>query len=149
MRRRMSDLGVVGQHAVGVEIPRLYGEALAEMKSGTPPGDPAVRRIASRLDELSALLRGGTDSGASAAVRALWADRAGGCHPATAAPTGASLSLPGPGPLRPLTDRRPETTCIWTIGIPKKRNEDDDHHDRAPHVAGGDPPRGGGGGAAR
>jgi DNA-binding transcriptional MerR regulator len=75
MRRRMSDLGVVGEHAVGVEIPRLYGEALAEMKSGTPPGDPAVRRIAGRLDELSALLRGGTDSGASAAVRALWADR--------------------------------------------------------------------------
>jgi DNA-binding transcriptional MerR regulator len=75
MRRRMSDLGVVGEHAVGVEIPRLYGEALAEMRSGTPPGDPAVRRIVSRLDELSALLRGGTDSGASAAVRALWADR--------------------------------------------------------------------------
>jgi DNA-binding transcriptional MerR regulator len=75
MRRRMSDLGVVGEHAVGVEIPRLYGEALAEMRSGTPPGDPAVRRIASRLDELSALLRGGTDSGASKAVRALWADR--------------------------------------------------------------------------
>jgi DNA-binding transcriptional MerR regulator len=75
MRRRMSDLGVVGEHAVGVEIPRLYGEALAEMRSGTPPGDPAVRRIVSRLDKLSELLRGGTDSVASAAVRALWADR--------------------------------------------------------------------------
>ncbi|HEY2287787.1 MAG TPA: MerR family transcriptional regulator [Streptosporangiaceae bacterium] len=75
MRRRMSDLGVVGEHAVGVEIPRLYGEALAEMRSGTPPGDPAVRRIVGRLDELSALLRDGADSGASAAVRALWADR--------------------------------------------------------------------------
>jgi DNA-binding transcriptional MerR regulator len=75
MRRRMSDLGVVGEHAVGVEIPRLYGEALAEMMSGTLPGDPAVRRIVSRLDELSALLRGGTDSGASEAVRALWADQ--------------------------------------------------------------------------
>jgi hypothetical protein len=34
-----------------------------------------VRRIAGRLDELSALLRGGADSGAGAAVRALWADR--------------------------------------------------------------------------
>ena len=75
MRRRMSDLGVVGEHAVGVEIPRLYGEALAEMRSGTPPGDPAVRRIASRLDELSALLRGGPDTGVSAAVRAMWVDR--------------------------------------------------------------------------
>jgi MerR family transcriptional regulator, thiopeptide resistance regulator len=75
MRRRMSDLGVVGEHAVGVEIPRLYGEALAEMKAGTPPGDPAVRRIVGRLDELSELLRGGQDSGVSTAVRALWADR--------------------------------------------------------------------------
>ena len=75
MRRRMSDLGVVGEHAVGVEIPRLYAEALAEMRAVTPPGDPAVRRIVSRLDELSELLRGGADSAASAAVRAMWADR--------------------------------------------------------------------------
>jgi DNA-binding transcriptional MerR regulator len=75
MRRRMTDLGVVAEHAVGVEIPRLYGEAMQEMKSGTPPGDPSVRRIASRLDELSALLRPAPDSRASAAVRALWADR--------------------------------------------------------------------------
>ena len=80
MRRRMTDLGVVAEHAVGVEIPRLYGEAMREMKSGTPPGDPAVRRIASRLDELSALLRGpdseaSAGSQASAAVRALWVDR--------------------------------------------------------------------------
>lgn len=79
MRRRMGDLGVVAEHAVGVEIPRLYGEAMREMKSGTPPGDPAVREIVGRLDELSGLLRGGADSGmdsgASAAVRALWVDR--------------------------------------------------------------------------
>jgi DNA-binding transcriptional MerR regulator len=74
MRRRMGDLGVVAEHAVGVEIPRLYGEAMREMKSGTPPGDPAVRRIVGRLDELSGLLRG-PDSGASTAVRALWVDR--------------------------------------------------------------------------
>src|SRR6185437_329260 len=74
MRRRMGDLGVVAEHAVGVEIPRLYGEAMREMKAGTPPGDPAVREIVSRLDELSGLLRG-ADSGASAAVRALWVDR--------------------------------------------------------------------------
>jgi DNA-binding transcriptional MerR regulator len=74
MRRRISDLGVVAEHAVGVEIPRLYGEALEEMRSGTPPGDPAVRRIASRLDELSRLLRG-PDSETSAAIRAMWVDR--------------------------------------------------------------------------
>ncbi|HEX3516651.1 MAG TPA: MerR family transcriptional regulator [Trebonia sp.] len=75
IRRRMSDLGVVAEHAVGVEIPKLYGEALTEMRSGTPPGDPAVRRIVGRLDELSELLRGGRDTGVSTAVRALWADR--------------------------------------------------------------------------
>jgi DNA-binding transcriptional MerR regulator len=74
MRQRMNDLGLVAEHAVGVEIPRLYGDAMREMKSGTPPSDPAVRRIASRLDELSGLLRG-QDSGAGDAVRALWVDR--------------------------------------------------------------------------
>jgi DNA-binding transcriptional MerR regulator len=71
---RMGALGVVGEHAVGVEMPRLYGEAMAEMRSGTPPADPAVRRIADRLDELAALIRG-PDTAASAAVRTMWADR--------------------------------------------------------------------------
>jgi MerR family transcriptional regulator, thiopeptide resistance regulator len=75
MQRRMSDLGVVGEHAVGVEMPRLYAEALAEMRSGTPPDDPAVRRIVNRLDELSELLRGRPDSEIGDAVRALWVDR--------------------------------------------------------------------------
>ncbi len=74
MRRRMGELGVVAEHAVGVEIPRLYGEAMREMTSGTPPSDPAVRKIVTRLDELSGLLRG-PDSEASTAVRALWVDR--------------------------------------------------------------------------
>jgi DNA-binding transcriptional MerR regulator len=78
MRRRMSGLGVVAEHAVGVEIPRLYGEAMREMRSGTPPSDPAVRGIVSRLDELSALLRGpesAASTAASTGVRALWVDR--------------------------------------------------------------------------
>ena len=74
MRQRMNDLGLVAEHAVGVEIPRLYGDAMREMKSGTPPSDPAVRRIVSRLDELSGLLRG-QDSRAGDAVRSLWVDR--------------------------------------------------------------------------
>jgi MerR family transcriptional regulator, thiopeptide resistance regulator len=74
MRRRMGELGVVAEHAVGVEIPRLYGEAMREMTSGTPPNHPAVRMIVSRLDELSGLLRG-PDAEASTAVRALWVDR--------------------------------------------------------------------------
>jgi DNA-binding transcriptional MerR regulator len=74
MSRRMGELGVVGEHAVAVEMPRLYGQAMAELRSGTPPGDPAVRRIADRLDELSALVRG-PDPETSAAVRAMWVDR--------------------------------------------------------------------------
>jgi DNA-binding transcriptional MerR regulator len=37
MHRRIGELGVVAEHAVGVEMPRLYGEALEEMRSGTPP----------------------------------------------------------------------------------------------------------------
>src|SRR3984957_9855269 len=36
MRRRIGELGVVAEHAVGVEMPRLYGQALEEMRSGTP-----------------------------------------------------------------------------------------------------------------
>jgi DNA-binding transcriptional MerR regulator len=71
--RRMRELGVVAEHAVGVEMPRLYGEALAEMRSGTPPADPAVRRIVDRLDELSEMIRG-PDTGIATAVHALWAD---------------------------------------------------------------------------
>jgi len=74
MHRRIGELGVVAEHAVGVEMPRLYGEALEEMRSGTPPSDPAVRRIVDRLDELSELIRG-PDAEIGTAVRALWVDR--------------------------------------------------------------------------
>jgi MerR family transcriptional regulator, thiopeptide resistance regulator len=74
MHRRIGELGAVAEHAVGVEMPRLYDEALEEMRSGTPPSDPAVRRIVDRLDELSELIRG-PDSEIGAAVRVLWVDR--------------------------------------------------------------------------
>jgi DNA-binding transcriptional MerR regulator len=74
MHRRITKLGVVAEHAVGVEMPRLYGEALEEMRSGTQPSDPAVRRIVDRLDELSELIRG-PDTEIGTAVRALWVDR--------------------------------------------------------------------------
>src|ERR1035441_4679222 len=36
MLRRFGELGVVAEHAVGVEMTRLYAEALEEMRSGTP-----------------------------------------------------------------------------------------------------------------
>ena len=74
MHRRFGELGVVAEHAVGVEMPRLYAEALEEMRSGTQPSDPAVRRIVDRLDELSELIRG-PDPEIGTAVRALWVDR--------------------------------------------------------------------------
>ena len=73
MRRRMTELGVVAEHAVGVEMPSLYAQALAEMRAGTPASDRAVRRIAGRLDELSRLLRGSNEP-AGGAVRRMWLD---------------------------------------------------------------------------
>jgi DNA-binding transcriptional MerR regulator len=81
MHRRMTDLGVVAEHAVGVEMPSLYQDALAEMRAGTPSSDPAVRRIVDRLDELSRLLRG-SDESAGTTVRQMWLDW-GRQHPDT------------------------------------------------------------------
>ena len=74
MHRRTVELGVVAEHAVGVEMPSLYQEAMAEMRAGTPSSDQAVRRIVDRLDELSRLLRG-PNEGTGAAVRQMWLDQ--------------------------------------------------------------------------
>ncbi|WP_093715604.1 MerR family transcriptional regulator [Actinacidiphila alni] len=74
LRRRMTDLGVVAEHAVAVEMPALYAEAQDEMRGGTPVTDPAVRRIVDRLDELGALLRG-QDAEAAGAARSMWLAR--------------------------------------------------------------------------
>jgi DNA-binding transcriptional MerR regulator len=71
MHRRITELGVVAEHAIGVEMPRLYAEAQDEMRGGTPYSDPAIRRIVDRLDELSAILRG-EDREVSQAVRQMW-----------------------------------------------------------------------------
>jgi MerR family transcriptional regulator, thiopeptide resistance regulator len=71
VRRRFTQLGVVAEHAVGVEMPRLYAQAQEEMRAGTPCSDPAVRRIVDRLDELARLLRGGNRE-IGGAVRAMW-----------------------------------------------------------------------------
>ncbi|WP_051450901.1 MerR family transcriptional regulator [Actinospica robiniae] len=74
MQRRMTDLGIVAEHAVGVEMPRLYADALEELRAGTPSSDPVVRRIVDRLDELSSMIRG-ADASIGAAVRQMWLDR--------------------------------------------------------------------------
>jgi len=71
MRRRFTQLGVVAEHAVGVEMPDLYAQAQQEMRAGTAFCDPAVRRIVDRLDELSRLLRGGSQE-IGEAVRGMW-----------------------------------------------------------------------------
>ncbi|MEZ0110217.1 DNA-binding transcriptional MerR regulator [Catenulispora sp. EB89] len=73
MRRWMAELGVVAEHAIGVEMPSLYQEALSEMRAGTPASDQAVRRIVDRLDELSQLLRG-SDQAGGATARRMWLD---------------------------------------------------------------------------
>jgi DNA-binding transcriptional MerR regulator len=72
MHRRMTDLGVVAEHAIGVEMPRLYAEAQDEMRGGTPHSDPAIRRIVDRLDELSRMLRGGQSRETGQVVREMW-----------------------------------------------------------------------------
>jgi MerR family transcriptional regulator, thiopeptide resistance regulator len=72
MHRRMTDLGVVAEHAIGVEMPRLYAEAQDEMRGGTPYSDPAIGRIVDRLDELSGMLRGGQNREVGQVVREMW-----------------------------------------------------------------------------
>jgi MerR family transcriptional regulator, thiopeptide resistance regulator len=71
MHRRITGLGVVAEHAIGVEMPRLYAEAQEEMRAGTPCSDPAIRKIVNRLDELSAMLRG-QDQEIGQTVRQMW-----------------------------------------------------------------------------
>ena len=72
MHRRMTELGVVAEHAIGVEMPRLYAEAQDEMRGGTPHSHPAIRRIVDRLDELSQMLRGGQNREIGQTVREMW-----------------------------------------------------------------------------
>lgn len=74
LHRRMTDLGVVAEHAVTVEMPALYAEAQDEMRGGTPSTDPAIRRIVDRLDELAGLLRG-PDAEFGRASREMWLAR--------------------------------------------------------------------------
>ncbi|NUP49229.1 MAG: MerR family transcriptional regulator [Catenulispora sp.] len=74
LHRRLTDQGVVAEHAVGVEMPALYQDALREMLAGTPASDPAIRRTVDRLDDLAHLLRG-PDETIGAAFRRMWLDR--------------------------------------------------------------------------
>ncbi|MCX5382284.1 MerR family transcriptional regulator [Streptomyces sp. NBC_00083] len=69
--RHAAAVGPAAHYLLEVEWPELYRRAEESRVSGTPPTDPRVRRIAARMDELSALFSGG-DRTLSAGVRAAW-----------------------------------------------------------------------------
>ncbi|WP_241833365.1 MerR family transcriptional regulator [Streptomyces caatingaensis] len=68
---RAASLGPAAHYHLHVEWPELYRRAARLRSAGTPPSDPAVRRLVARMDELAALFTGG-DAGISAGVRAAW-----------------------------------------------------------------------------
>jgi len=73
LRARGAALGPLAHYLLEVEWPELYRRAERLRAAGTPPGDPRVRRLVARLDELAARFSGG-DRKLSAGVRAAWAD---------------------------------------------------------------------------
>jgi DNA-binding transcriptional MerR regulator len=79
LRERTAELGVLGQHAIGVEWPQLYARAQAELDAGTPPEAADVRAIVDRMDELSALFSQGTPT-PHQQVRELWVRHGGSAY---------------------------------------------------------------------
>ncbi|MEW2549338.1 MerR family transcriptional regulator [Streptomyces sp. NPDC047002] len=73
LRARAAALGPSAHYLLDVEWPELYRRAERCRAAGVPATDQRVRRLAARMDELSALFTGG-DAGISAGVRAAWAD---------------------------------------------------------------------------
>ncbi|WP_329562552.1 MerR family transcriptional regulator [Kitasatospora sp. NBC_01266] len=71
MGERVAALGPAAHYLVEVELPELYRRAEALRLAGSDHGDPKVRQVVRRVDELSALLNGG-DPALSAGVRAAW-----------------------------------------------------------------------------
>ncbi|MFE4870761.1 MerR family transcriptional regulator [Streptomyces sp. NPDC056682] len=68
---RSAALGPAAHYLMEVEWPQLYRRAEELRLSGAPPTDPRVRKLAARMDELSALFSGG-DRTISTGVRAAW-----------------------------------------------------------------------------
>ncbi|MFG2134146.1 MerR family transcriptional regulator [Streptomyces sp. NPDC048751] len=73
LRTRAAALGPAMHYLLEVEWPELYRRAERLRVAGMPPSDQKVRRLAARMDELSALFTGG-DAGISAGVKAAWHD---------------------------------------------------------------------------
>lgn len=73
LRTRSAALGPAKHYLLEIEWPELYRRAEQFRAAGVPPTDGKVRRLAARMDELSALFTGG-DAGISAGVRDAWRD---------------------------------------------------------------------------
>ncbi|MGK5639320.1 MerR family transcriptional regulator [Streptomyces sp. URMC 126] len=71
LRARGAGLGPAAHYLLEVEWPELYRRAERLRTDGVPPGDPRVRRLAARMDELGTLFTGG-DRDVSAGVRKAW-----------------------------------------------------------------------------
>ncbi|WP_433520625.1 MerR family transcriptional regulator [Nocardia pseudovaccinii] len=76
-KRRLGDrataLGPAKHYLLEIEWPELYRRADRHRREGVDPADDRVRRLARRMDELSALFTG-EDAGVSAGVRGAWCD---------------------------------------------------------------------------
>ncbi|WP_405866393.1 MULTISPECIES: MerR family transcriptional regulator [unclassified Streptomyces] len=73
LRTRAAALGPATHYLLEVEWPELYRRADRLRTAGTPPTDPKVRRLVTRMDELSVLFSGG-DARISTGVRKAWRD---------------------------------------------------------------------------
>ncbi|MCA1220597.1 hypothetical protein [Streptomyces sp. 8L] len=68
---RAKALGPAAHYLLEIEWPELYRRAERLRTAGIPAADPRVRRVAARMDELSAQFNGG-DPAIGAGVRAAW-----------------------------------------------------------------------------
>lgn len=73
LRARAEALGPAVHYLLEIEWPELYRRAERLRTEGVPPTDRRVRRLAARMDELSALFAGG-DAAISRGVRSAWHD---------------------------------------------------------------------------
>ncbi|SDR55207.1 hypothetical protein SAMN05216511_5945 [Streptomyces sp. KS_16] len=71
LETRATALGSLAHYLLEVEWPELYRRAERLRTEGVAPGDPRVRRLVARMDELSTLFTGG-DTAVSDAVRTAW-----------------------------------------------------------------------------
>lgn len=71
LETQATGLGSLAHYLLDVEWPELYRRAERLRTEGVAPGDPRVRRLVARMDDLSRLFTGG-DTEVSDAVRTAW-----------------------------------------------------------------------------